>query len=732
MKKTSIPSILFKVTDSEIKKITVSEGWEAEFIGADFPQIVDDNLKIHTPLNDADVILSFKCRKGEEVIDKDFTLQIKGIYGKAERKPNVIPEPAQWHATGGSFKKDISYFCCEELSTAASGFAKDFELATGKKIERKENAGISFSLNPKLEYLGKEGYEIECTENYVKVNCFTELGAIWAGKTIVQIMLQGAFPCGIMRDYPKYSIRGFMLDVGRRPVSMDMLKKTVNSMAWYKMNDFQVHLGDNYIWLEDYAEKGDEGTFDAYQAFRLESSLKNEKGETPTAKDYSYSKKEFREFMEWAKSKGVSITPEIDMPAHALAFTKVFPEYAVFNEVSPLMKKRPLTDHINIADPKAVDFVKRIFDDYTKGESPVFPNGTAVHIGADEFLSDYGAYRRFLNEIIPYLKKTNIVRLWGSLSWIKDEPETPIIKEAIEDVQLNLWSSDWADGREMYDLGYKLINTIDFLTYMVPNGTKIRAPYMDFINKGIAFKKFEPNRVRLKNRSYTDLPSGNKQVLGGCYAIWQDNIDKRSKGINEQDLYDRFADSAAVFAEKNWGSCTDKHSAKEVDRAALAIKNSIKKEQNSFRSLKDISLTGGKSFLESGCKKLETGAKLKLTIEFKEVVPNQIIMEADAPYGTHDIRITENGKLGFTAEGFVYEFNYIPEPNKKLTFTICTKPLRTKLKAGLFCKKAVGSFTFNGTVRNNKIKNSSFSIPVQRIGSETNAVKAHIYNIEIK
>lgn len=82
-----------------------------------------------------------------------------------------------------------------------------------------------------------------------------------------------------------------MLDVGRRPVSMDMLKKIVNSMAWYKMNDFQIHLGDNYIWLEDYAENGDESTFDAYQAFRLESSLKNDKGETATSKDYSYSKK---------------------------------------------------------------------------------------------------------------------------------------------------------------------------------------------------------------------------------------------------------------------------------------------------------------------------------------------------------------------------------------------------------------------------------------------------------
>ena len=393
MKNTNIPEMQLNVNNTSVK-YAMKDGWEAEFIGADFPQIVDDNLKLHTPLNDTTVVLSFKCKKGEETVDKDFPLQISGTYGAAEKKPNIIPEPAQWHATGGVFKNDLSYTCCDELSEAASGFANDFALATGKKIEKKENGSISFSINSELEYLGKEGYEIECTENSVKVNSFTDLGAIWAGKTIIQLMLQGNFPCGIMRDYPRYSIRGFMLDVGRRPVSMDMLKKIVNSMAFYKMNDFQVHLGDNYIWLEHYAENGDESTFDAYQAFRLESSLKNDKGETATSKDYSYSKNEFREFIEWAKTKGVSITPEIDMPAHALAFTKVFPEYAVYNEVSPLMKKRPLTDHINVADPKAVDFVKQIFDDYTKGENPVFPSGTAVHIGADEFLSDYGAYRR--------------------------------------------------------------------------------------------------------------------------------------------------------------------------------------------------------------------------------------------------------------------------------------------------------------------------------------------------
>jgi len=732
MKKIKAPDIQLSITGNSVQ-FTADKSWNVEFIGADFTQLVDDDLKVHTPLKDTSAALSFRCKKGSTVIEKDCTLQIKGAYGAPVKKPNVIPEPAQWHPAGGMLGEISSYSYDESLKSAADLFAGDFFKVTGKTIEKADNGTVRFSIDEGLAYLGDEGYEIECEGNSITVKVSALIGAIWAGKTICQLMVQGGFPHGIMRDYPRYSVRGFMLDVGRRPVSLAMLERIVDSMAWYKMNDFQVHLSDNYIWLEDYAQNGDESTFDAYSAFRLESSLKNDKGETPASEDYSYSKAEFNNFMKVSLNKGVRITPEIDMPAHALAFTKVFPEYAVMGEVSPLMKKRPLTDHINVADPKAMEFVKSIFDEYTKGDEPVFPKGSTVHIGADEFLTDYGAYRKFLNEIIPYLKKTNPVRLWGSLSWIKDSPETPIVKEAIDGVQVNLWSEAWADGKEMYDMGFDLINT-DHKFYVVPNGTKIRAPYMDYIIKRNAIKKFEPNRVFRKNsKKYYKLPAGNKQMLGGCFAIWQDNIDKRCKGITEQDLYDRFTDSAPFMAEKNWGSCTDKTSVKAVDAAALRIEKSRVTCHASFGGLKDIRLNGAADFKETGCYSLPVGARLCIKLNLDEAVPGQILAEADAPYGTYDIRIMQSGRLGFTAEGYEYEFDYKPEAGRVLDLEIDTKPLKTVLKSGLFIRKrAKGSYSFNGVLRCSNIKNTTFSIPVQRIGSKTNSVKAQIYSIYVK
>lgn len=733
MNKNTFPSLTLHINKDCISYKSEDNVF-VQYIGADFPQIVDGSLKIHIPLCDTSVILSFKCEIQGKILEKDFPLLIKGKYGLQKKKPIVVPEPAQWYASGGVFKTIMTFSCENEADGAANLFAETYKKMLGQNIVFSEHADIHFQLENALSYLGEEGYEIVCCEQGITVSAFSETGLIWAGKTICQIMLQGAFPCGIMRDYPRYSVRGFMLDVARRPVSMEMLEKIVDRMAWYKMNDFQIHLNDNYIWLEDYAENGESDTFDAYQAFRLECGLKNDKGESPTAEDYHYSKREFSRFIQNSLKKGVHITPEIDVPAHALSFSRVFPEYAVKSKVSEMMKKRPLTDHIDISDPKAVEFVKDIFDEYISGEAPAFPKGTIIHIGADEFLADYGAYRRFLNTMIPYLKKTNTVRLWGSLSLIKDTPETPIVKEAVEDVQMNLWSSDWADGREMYDMGYQLINTIDCRLYIVPNGTRVRAPYMDYINKRKVFKDFEPNSVRLKDTGkFTRLPAGNKQMLGSCFAIWQDNIDKRCKGINEQDLYDRFDDCVALLSEKNWGSCSDKNSVNSIESAVRCIQRGFCRNRTCFAPVSNVYLKGAGSFIETDCNNLPVGSVLKLSFRLDEVIPNQIFMESDAPYGTYDLRITKNSKLGFTAQGYEYEFDYTLVPNKKMTVFLDTKPLCTRLKSGLFKrKKARGSFAFNGSIRCDAIKNSTFSIPTARIGSKTNSVKGCIYDISVK
>ena len=67
-------------------------------------------------------------------------------------------------------------------------------------------------------------------------------GAYWSTRSILQILEQNddTMPMGVTRDYPKYEVRGFMLDVARKPISMETLQSIVKS-AFSGRTNFAVH-----------------------------------------------------------------------------------------------------------------------------------------------------------------------------------------------------------------------------------------------------------------------------------------------------------------------------------------------------------------------------------------------------------------------------------------------------------------------------------------------------------
>lgn len=99
-------------------------------------------------------------------------------------------------------------------------------------------------------------------------------GVYWGTRSVLQILSQNgdSIPQGTARDYPAYEVRGFMLDVGRKPISYEFLQTIVKEMAWYKMNDFQLHLNDNSF-QKEYPNATVEIAKKAYSGFRLESTI---------------------------------------------------------------------------------------------------------------------------------------------------------------------------------------------------------------------------------------------------------------------------------------------------------------------------------------------------------------------------------------------------------------------------------------------------------------------------
>lgn len=98
---------------------------------------------------------------------------------------------------------------------------------------------------------------------------------------------------------------------------MDFLRQYVKILSFYKLNEFQIHLNDN-----GFVQFFDNDWNKTYAAFRLES----ERFPGLTAKDGSYTKKEFTDLQRLGMEYGVNVIPEIDIPAHSLAFTHYKPE----------------------------------------------------------------------------------------------------------------------------------------------------------------------------------------------------------------------------------------------------------------------------------------------------------------------------------------------------------------------------------------------------------------------
>ena len=757
-----------ELIEGDSKKFTmpeVPEGFEISFVGADYEQILDRDLTVYQPLVTQQIKMNFNVKAagkdGKAVDSKEYTMTVTGKYEQEEgdnAKPAVIPELAEWKgAKGGEFAvRDGSRIVVANkdkaaLQRAATEFQKDYKDILGKDLQivyaDSANAGdFFFTLVEAGTGLKEEGYNLKIDDS-VTVEAETSTGAYWATRSILQILKQtdGTIAKGEARDYPKYEVRGFMLDVARRPFSKKIVDEVAKTMSWYKMNDLQLHLNDNYIFLEEYTKAG-EDPMTAYEGFRLESNIKadgNLNKVDLTSDDIYWTKDEMRSMIQDYREIGMNVVPEFDTPAHSLSFTKVRPDLRFGTSGRE-------NDHFNLHDKysDSLEFVTGLWDEYLKGDNPVFDQGTTVNVGTDEYDGRYAEqFRQFTDDLLAHVQENgNQVRLWGSLSMRKGN--TPVRSE---DVQMNIWNDGWANPKEMYKERYDLIDMNDGTVYIVPAA----GYYGDYLNKQHLYSNYDPAKRM-------GVPVGSEQTLGGAYAIWNDMVDKKANGLSEMEIYDRFNDAAPFYASSLWGDEEKTYAeATEVSEAvgeaprtnaydkvdsegdtivSYDFDEGLNDESGNGYDAKDavnakvedkaFVLNGKESYVSTPLDRVGPGKELSFDITMKKPgMPGEILFEADAEYGTYDIRIMEDGTLGFTREGYDYSFGYKLPVNQKVSLTIRTDGDVTSLIADGKKYTATGSYTYEGDLKASNISRASLSLPTERIGSKTNAVNAVIDNI---
>lgn len=773
----------------------VPEGVTVRFC-ADYEQVIDEDGTIYAPIEDKVVKGFYEITKGEEEAQtEEFAVTVPGKYKaeeNANEKPSVIPELQEWHGGQGQFAvSETSKIVADEaLADTAARFAEDYEEITGFAIQvvtgdiTDASAGDFYlTLDTSDKGLGKEGYLLKIG-NIAVVEASESTGAYWGVISILQILKQtnGTIAKGIARDYPKYEVRGFSLDVGRKPFDLETVYDFAKNMSWYKMNSFQVHLSDNLIFHEDYSSL-EEAQENSYAGFRLESSLKPEEDsmvDTLHSQDMYYTKDEMRSLVRESRAQGVDIVPEFDMPAHALPITRAFPslQSTTAGGHGWLVEELDLTQ-IDAATQLAEDIWNEYFTDYD-GNGAVFDEETTVHIGTDEFhggnnegtkVEDQQGrelFRQFSANMINFIQGTGrTVRMWGSLTNKTGTTEVPS-----EDVQLNIWNTGYANPQDMYDLGYDLINTLEGPNYIVPAA----GYYNDYINAQSIYNTWKPNVIGNLNAS-----AGDDQILGGCYAIWHDSVDTRANGISQYDSFDRFFQALPAYSAKLWGEAQDRNYTELTavfDKTGTAPGTSVYGEvksstetvlnytfddtltkdssangydaadsknvsQENSDTSKVLQLNGGSSYVETPEEIDKIGENATITLRVKmdaDAEGEQILCESKdefGTYGTYAIKAVQKntGKVGFSREGYDFSFDYTLPAGEwvELTFQGGKDSVALYVNGELEDNDPDIYFANHPTTElsaklasHSITKVATMLVPVGRIGSTTNSFKGQI------
>lgn len=165
-----------------------------------------------------------------------------------------------------------------------------------------------------------EGYAITMQPNTITIRGNSAAGVFYGVISLLQLTAQnkaGTIPCWNITDKPLYQWRGCMLDESRHFFGKEKVKQLLNQMAFYKLNRFHWHLTDQPGWRIEIKQ---------YPRLVTTGGIGNQTD--PSAPAAYYTQEDIKEIIAYAAARYITIVPEIDMPGHATAANRAYPEFS--------------------------------------------------------------------------------------------------------------------------------------------------------------------------------------------------------------------------------------------------------------------------------------------------------------------------------------------------------------------------------------------------------------------
>lgn len=304
----------------------------------------------------------------------------------------IIPQPNFQQINDGYFVlSSTTQLVADETFDFSVDFLKQF-VEQGSAIRFSEiasNSKIIFQLDQTIS--SEEGYKLDISKNQITVLAKTDAGAFYAVQSLRQLLPEGLenqsfkddkiyLKVQHIEDAPRFAYRGMHLDVGRHFFSVEFIKKYMDMLALLKMNTFHWHLTEDQGWrieIKKYPK------LQSVAAWRDETLI-GHYNDMPHRFDGTkyggfYTQEEVKEIVAYAKSRHITVIPEIEMPGHSQAAIAAYPHLGCTGENPRVAKLWGVFVDIYCPKEETFAFLEDVLDEVLE----LFPS-EYIHIGGDE------------------------------------------------------------------------------------------------------------------------------------------------------------------------------------------------------------------------------------------------------------------------------------------------------------------------------------------------------------
>lgn len=342
----------------------------------------------------------------------------------------LIPLPSQVERLEGSFEitKETVIVNGGDSATekTAQYFSNFLKSATGfnlKVVAPQDKPAKNFivlEISSANNEMSQEGYQLTILKEGISLIAGSDAGLFYGIQTIRQLLpqeiesstiqsLKWEIPAVNISDKPLYAYRGSMLDVSRHFFNVADVKKYIDYLAYYKMNVFHLHLTDDQGWRIE------------IKSWPNLTAIGGQK-EVGEGMGGFYTQDNYKEIVQYAADRHITIIPEIDMPGHTNA---ALASYATLNcnDFATQLYTGTEVGFSSLCTQKEITY--QFIEDVIRELSAITP-GPYIHIGGDEsHVTKKEDYIPFMERVQGIVRKYNKTPIgWDEIATSKVLPGT--------------------------------------------------------------------------------------------------------------------------------------------------------------------------------------------------------------------------------------------------------------------------------------------------------------------